>query len=884
MFEERIILRGHKILEKYYKEISRGGILHCVFKIEKLTQHNYTMDPDYALLSIDNLSTVVADIKDLLIISAQQSSFPGFEIDTSLFVGVQPALLFDFFESLEKITSSFPRVGFASLGDHISIGPIVGEIFKDCTIVSKPPQIICIRRVHPPHPPSDYRRDEVILERLAHTIRLILVKKAQARPVKQTVVKAVRAVDLDEILEEDIVTIFGTNWGQSTMMRMDNDGNQYTGRAHPYISESDFLMVFREEAKIDDEDEARIVRFIGYVCLTAIEAMFNDEQVALDVFHNIMHTWINACLGRTRFTDETFIEPTLIGFPEEIPEDVEMWMMERLDEIIVKGVKESVMQPISTLFGSWETFFCSKENIETYGAVLVQSTEHMHTYLTFENAVEAVTYSYLQQVFVSIFLGNFQNNKQETVTTSAIRVYEQISDRAMFEDFLTPSVFKSVSAVIAPLVRAVKGKAPSSVPLPHTVPVSMDISLLAPSVRRMLRQTIEYNRCSLASVQDPREMPFVVQGESFSIPVPSSLHAPLTRILQYEATVALIAAASPARTDTIVQLSSQWCMFNKEEENQHDYLYCMPKWDRKSQSGADPDVYTAIINTSDVEMTFYYMFAGRSPPMSGRKRPAEGSETKKTKLEPGHMFIYKREPPSGPGGRIQTWQCRLRECITDENPAAVYMLASIAVYRTPLTREDKEEIVTNVEVMKVNGVLKNHIYSGKQGFEGKSAKRRLMYPVLYLQLTNAWKPHTRDAFYINWAFMQRRKIREMFFQNVVFIEVDETERLAAPVKGGISYDEKVGYLLKYQRMDFEDLSGGGIERVQKKMGNSSVGQTRVDIDEVQKDEEAEVSQIYPNCLPPLRNLRGLLTSPLDTFVIDDITPKWNLNLYGSLIK
>ncbi len=841
-----------------------------------------------AILGISDFQTINDDIAQLLAYAAENAVPPGFEIDTSLFKGIQPTLVLDFFDCLNALTGPFKDIAFIAVGTDLTLHSIVSQTFKECAIVTtKDQSIMCVRTRLVPVPVS-------IPDKLMQTVRRIMVKKAQSRPVKQTVVKTVRAVVLDEMLEEDIVTRYALDWPDDNLLRLDGSGKFYITRYHPFVSESEFLYLMRDEAVIDEEDERRLRRFFGAVCLTAIESMLEDGPLLpadVDAFDNIMRTWINACLGRASFNDVALIDVDTIPRPVSSPPDVEMWMMETLDTIIVENLRKLVVEPISSVYGTWAGYFCHPENIDVYAQGLIESTAHMRPFLTLEHAVDAVTYSYLQQVFASIFLGQFQNASCVSMSQKKILgIYEQISDNAMFTHFLTPEVFAAVAACIRPRIIAVTPHAPPGQGFPCIAALNTITETLLPATRRMLRQITEYNRCTLAAVDDPLLLPYIVQGESFSIPMPSVLHAPLSRALRFEATVALISAAAPAITDTVVQMASQWCMFNKEEENQHDYLYCMPKWDRgpsaSSSCEKEPDVYTAIINTSSVDMIFTYTYAGRSPPMSGRKRPAEeaGSSSKSTKLEPGNMFIYKREPPSGPGGRIRTWQCRLRECLSEECPAAVYMLASIAVYRNGMTAGDKDEIKTNVAIMRANGVLKNHIYSGKQGFEGNSNRRRLMHPVLYLQLTNAWKPHTRDAFYTNWAFMQRKTIRSAFYQNVVFIEVDDTERLAAPIKGGVSYDEKVGYTPEYQRMSFGELEQVGLSRIRKRMGNSSVGQTRVDVSEVQKSEDSQVSQIYPNCMPPLRNLKGLLTSPLDVFVIDNAAPAWDLRLFGSLIK
>lgn len=838
---------------------------------------------EYALLEVNNFSTITDDVFDLLEYAKTNNVTPGFEITTAFFADIQPTLILDFFDCLNSLTASFIEIAFVSVGSEIALGPIVSQTFKDCAIITAPnASLICARAQ--PAPETLGTKDK-----LMQTVRRILVKKVQSRPVKQTTIKTVRAVILDEMLEEDIVTRYAEDWTDDNLVRLDSNSSQfYATRHHPFLTESEFLFLMRDEGVIDEEDENRIFRFFGVVCLIAIETMFESGEIDVDSFQNIMSTWINACIGRRSFNDSALIDFDPIPVPECVPEDVEMWMMEQLDAVVVKGMMESVVAPISLVFGTWANFFCDPANIETYAQGLIDNTAHMRPFFTLENAVAAVTHSYLQQVFVSIFLGNFQNSFNVAIDQKkTLCIYEQISDRAMFENFLTPEVVRLVGDKIRPLIAAVTPRAPrGNHTLPCLVPLNTIPETLIPATRRMLRQIPEYNRCTLAAVDDPLVLPYIVQGESFSIPVPSILHSPLSRALRYEATVALIYAAMPSRSDTVVQLPSQWCMFNKEEENQHDYLYCMPKWNRGSQPGPEPYVYTAIINTSEAAMVFTYTYAGRSLPMAGRKRPIEESSAKTIKLEPGQVFIYKREPPSGPGGRVVTWQCRLRECLDEKCPAVVYMLASIAVYRAPLSLVDKAEIATNVEIMRTNGVLKNHIYSGKQGFEGNSNRRRLMHPVLYLQLTNAWKPRTRDAFYINWAFMQRKTIRNAFYQNVVFIEVDDTERLAAPINGGKTYNEKVGYMLSYQKMTFDELVNcpGGLEKVRKEMGNSSVGQTRVDIGEVQKSDDVKMSRIYPNCLPPLRNLKGLLTSPLDLFVIENTTPNWDLRLFGSLIK
>ena len=697
----------------------------------------------------------------------------------------------------------------------------------------------------------------------------------------------------------------------------------------PFALENQFYVCFAEEG-IVDIDEETYLKYIGKICNYCIQQVVTlhiEDGVVLPklAICLMLETWINASIGIYSVTTGLPYSANVYDRINEWPNrtNVDEWMMEHLNGVLMDIAASMFAVPFLQRFPSGAACLSDQSSLDMFAFPICSRLCHIRPFISKQYAVDAATHYYLcYHVFV-FFGSTYQTKLDEGQRHDGIlRVFETLSDYNIFSHIIPPSIYDAVRPHIERMIDSVPGVAQRETDdigaTPRVCELAISPLAAVSYAKRILRQTVEYNPCTLAGAEHVFDLPHNVQGESFVHPMPSAFHSPMSRCLRLDAYTQLVAAAHPVPgKHTVVQLPSQLCIFNRQGQGQgqgqgqvqHDYLYLQPRW-----ADSIPDVYTAIINLSTADMTFRYMAAGRSTAGGTRARRTAPPPRDPVVVPPGHMLIYKRvaHDPKQP---FFSWQCRLSECRSGANTGIPYMHASIAVYETAkIALADLSQIRETASVVAVGGVTMNRIYTGAQKFE-KPGARRLSYPMLYCQLTNAYKDTTRAGFIENLMCMQRSEITSRFFQTVVLSKdaVSGEERLTIPARGGTAYNEQVGYMHMHQRMAYEEIMDNDIA-IFKQVSNASVGKTRQYIESIEKDDgdddgddgdddddddddhadaspsrptkkrridpEECISRIYPSHPPPMRSLQGLFDSRHVEFQLSNQSPRWELSLFG----
>jgi len=427
----------------------------------------------------------------------------------------------------------------------------------------------------------------------------------------------------------------------------------------------------------------------------------------------------------------------------------------------------------------------------------------------------------------------------------------------------------------------------------------------------ILRQAIEFRPVVLMAAPDATSLPFVVQGESFVLPYRSISSSPMVLFINQVAAIHLTTFALstlPVFRDNpqkckVAELPSHAFLYNQGTK-QHDYFYFMEAWENKIKPAA-PTIFTAIINLSSREMLFYKQYAGRSV-----ATPARNSNRNRLSLsdgisiKPGCMHMYQRVVcEKEPGGRPYTYQTRLsdledyfdeEEFPFDDDQVHVwtegilYVQISIAVYNVEHYSIEMHAALTALHDQKnmsfIGGLQQSSIYQGKQAsttgeddFVSPQKKtKRYPYPLLYNQLTNAFRPETQLRFIGN-LMMQRPEISQYFYQDVLFIyngsapNASERTKLLIP-KNGRAYDaQKHALDLDVQVMSFTELfEKGHLLGAFRRTDNNSTFTTRDELLACGADQD-KYTRIYPCIMPPLRNLHGVpgLFSKRDHYATSD---------------
>lgn len=688
----------------------------------------------------------------------------------------------------------------------------------------------------------------------------------------------------------------------------------------PFALENHFYVRFVEEG-IVDIDEETYLKYIGKICNYCIQQVVTlhadgDAVLPKRAICLMLETWINASIGIYSVTTQLPYSANVYDRINEWPNrtNVDEWMMEHLNGVLMDISASMFVVPFLLRFPSGAACLSDQSSLDMFAFPICSRLCHIRPFISKQYAVDAATHYYLCYHVFGFFGSTYQTKLDEGQRHDGIlRVFETLSDYNIFSHIIPPSIYDAVRPHIERMIDSIPGVAPRETDdigaTPRVCELAISPLAAVSYAKRILRQTVEYNPCTLAGAEHVFDLPHNVQGESFVHPMPSAFHSPMSRCLRLDAYTQLVAAAHPVPgKHTVVQLPSQLCIFNRQGHGQvqHDYLYLQPRW-----ADSIPDVYTAIINLSTVDMTFRYMAAGRSTAGGTRARRAAPPPRAPVVVPPGHMLIYKRiaHDPKQP---FFSWQCRLSECRNEADTGIPYMHASIAVYETAkITLADLSQIRETASVVAVGGVTMNRIYTGAQKFE-KPGARRLSYPMLYCQLTNAYKDTTRTGFIENLMCMQRSEITSRFFQTVVLSKdaVSGEERLAIPARGGVAYNEQVGYMLMHQRMTYEEIMDDEIA-IFKPVSNASVGKTRQYIESIEKygdddddddhdddnddaspsrpakkqriDPEDCISRIYPSHPPPMRSLQGLFDSRHVEFQLSNPSPRWELSLFGLYI-
>lgn len=867
------------------------------------------------------------NIHSLLDMCEEEKASPGIEFASSLFEGDTNDHILQILSLFLAALSSFNRIYFYDLRPS-NVRNYVGMILRR-RIKRQIDEKTIYYQLAPDHPASAI--PENIIDRLVTAaFRTLESREKKKIPrISPTSPKAKASTILDLVSQDSLVSL-AMCWGNPTELILE-DIAEYSP-VH-FACENHFVGFYTEENPIDFD---RYYKYIGAVCYHSVSIMFRSKAIIPTILENIMKTWIHAAIGMTRIQHFCITGELSVNIPTTPPPNTADWMLDILDDFLVQFLLDSVIAAVVDKHRSLLDYLITWDTIKRFATRICCKIQEIRGFITPEEAVDAATHLYVHATFANLFMDMHQSDSEggeggggggDGYKTCLLRAYQNISDLALYTKILTPDIFKACRGPIQTYINSMEGVAPPC--LHNGLPIVID-SAIPPSVTynfadRILSQTIEYNRCTIAAGIDIRSLPFNVQGEAFIYPMTSAYYSPLSSCLRFDAFVRLVSAAQPRPfVDTVVQLASQLCFFNKQEI-QHDYLFHQPKWVyeknpkervggrgegltdadtsplssssssslKESNSGV-PDVYTAIINLNKVDMIFEYTAVGRSSPINVTRRSKSSiPKTDPITLGPGQIMIYKRVDPLLTGAGNMSWQCRLSECRQQAGTGIVYMQTSIAVYHGGEINEDeRREIATTVKTMEVGGVVSNRIYTGTQRFE-RHYCRRFIYPSLYQQLTNAFKKKTMGDFLDNFAYLQNPIITTVFAQAVVLVKTEDVEeyRLVTPKRDSVAYNEQIGYQLEYQKMVYSELIEN-ISDVSKRVNNTSVGVTKEVVKAVYGNQEKTgilsesseyISYIYSNNPPPLRNLVGLLQSKRDNYVANRPAPKWELALFGYYI-
>lgn len=820
----------------------------------------------------DNLGLIQAMVADY----HENGTHPQFLISPETFDSISPATAIQTLSAFLSMFFSCKKLYFLSSLPKPLIG-YIRHIFQTFICLEKQTSLIFVSSVD--YPVCDF---SACIDNLR--ARIESCKRNHERTLtKKNIVPQVHGVHLDQLREDDELFVFA-NFLACPDEEFLKEFNREDHHSVSYAAESDSLAYFLENYDTDI-DEQRYLRYIGFVHEKAVEIMFqNDAPINLKLINHVVHTWMNACMGIIRTCDERiFNDRPPVVLPDPLPETAGDWMMQVLENYLIKVVVKNMLDVVDVKFGSMPQFLHDWDMVTEHCQILLDRAASIMPFVSFEDVIDSITDFYIHAAIAWLFVSAYQSD--QSGFQGLLFVYQNLSDRVIETVMITPEARSAARHAVKRLVVYLKYTPLPSEPAtyPVCVPLANPVIYASQYSQRILRQTIEYRRTTLAACQEIVRLPFVVQGESFVMPMTSAYYSSLSRVMRTDAFFALVAEARPNIGDHVVQLPSQFHFFNKPDELQHDYLVAHEKWADNRQG--TPEVYTAIINTSMVEMRFRFTRTGRAAPMpSSKKRNVDGCVPEDIILQPGHLFIYRREAVRGKDNTLFSWQCRLSECLRKlEGAGVTFFQASIAVFRGGLFNQYQiDEIMSTVKLMYRGGVVKNWLYTGKQGFE-KGNRRRLPYPALYSQLTNAVKENTRMRFFENWAFMQREDIQALFSQSVVMCSDDKTNemRLITPKKNGRAYDERRGYEYRFQKMSFKRIIDH-TPVIWKKQTNTSVGKTKAFCKDLySKEEPQKLSFIYSNSPPPLRNLVGLLELKSEEFVAKTKAPGWELSFFGA---
>jgi hypothetical protein len=710
---------------------------------------------------------------------------------------------------------------------------------------------------------------------------------------------------LDALVSDDVVDDFATMWSQYAPGGPDR---VYSPDPCPFpLQHRFYLDLVNATGEIDVE---YYLRYIGHACAVALKGVhyhtLTDNRLV--IARDILCVWIHACLGFFSEQDSELVN-RVVQFDNLCVPPVngeEAWMLDWLDKTLARVIHALYISPIEQKGRTISDEIIADSDL--LGA-LCDRFKSIRPFVTLTDACDSIAYYMAALWFLRLFP---VSTPAKEGPCNLSRVYQNISDRHVYTQIITPDVLRAVAAAARECILSRPWVPPTPVNFPHIRPMIMDAEDAGQSARRIVRTMVEYSPCVLAAAPDPLDLALIVQGGNFGISMVSPSVAPQSKSLRLDAYTALVEAACPVPgVHTVVQLPSQFCVFNRTS-TQHDYLPFMPAWEGGGPSA--PRVYTAIMNLSEVPMQFTYTDVGRA--VEGGRKRGKNVPRPDIVVPPGHMVIYERQPACRVDGREVSWQCRLSKVRELSDHGIPYMQASIAVYEVAkITPDDRARIGKTARMVAIGGVVENMIYWGRQGYERNKHTRRAPYPLIYTQITNAFKPKMRESFMENFGFMQRPQIRRLFGQTVMLVRNRETRdyRLFTP-DGAVAYDETVGYDRRYQRMAYDDLLVH-VSSVTKQKANASSGATLALIETVsgrkrgaaaggpsqkkQKEddenddpatsaanvgeEETGLAYIYASNPPPLRNLVGLLCSDREHYVVTRGAPMWELRMFGIAI-
>lgn len=860
----------------------------------------YTVDTFESLRNQTHIQT--------LLDASQSGKSIGFWIDNAIFNNVSQGRAMHALTLFLGMFRDCPRLFFTEVHDKVLLGNIVTAL-RGFDRIQFDKADYCFRRNNPDRA-LDVDSVVVLLD-----YRISNCKNSQERRERRSNYKPRTVLNsIWSLTEEDPTAAFACNWAAPPEITY-AAVNDPDWESVPYAEQNDIMCAYlrNDEGHVCEMfyefDKNHFIQNIGFATVHALKMAFNNpRKTSPRIVQNIIRTWLHACIDMYTSADERMPGGDELYIPTpKTPisqtEEISDYLMDLLSDLTSFIVINTTVRVVVEKYKSFQRYFEDGDVFEKHGESLLATLVCIRPFISPFDAMDGFAHFYINAAFAQLFLDACEDEFE-----GILKVYENLSDADIAKSILTPDIYKSAQEIFRAVLRQIEPEdMPPAEPLPRVVDLSFDPSMAWLFTRRILRQMPEYNRPQLAAARDIYDIPFVVQGEAFVLPMCSAVHCPLARAIRFDAFAALVCAVHPDPNDKVVELVSQMCIFNKPGERQHDYLYFQPRWtfgDHDEPPGT-PDVYTGIINLSYANMEFARMPVGRSAPLASVKaggyRRKNTATTPPITLPPGKMLVYKREPAESDQRGLVSWQCRLSSTMEASETGVPYMQVSIAVYRNGKANDSEvEQIKHSIEIMKVCGVMKNHIYSGKQGWEkarkrkngpgpGAAAKkaamtRRSMYPILYSQLTNANKNNTRKLFYENRMYLQRFKILQTVWAQTVLLVYDEEteqERLVSP-REGWTFNEDVGYLPEIQRLTFEETKPI-YEKLIKPVSNFSVGVTQKIVDDIYTRSEGAKDHsdlIYSNNPPPLRNLHGLLTSRGDRFLTGMTAPDWELNLFG----
>lgn len=896
---------------------------------------------DSALTSAEKQFLTLDDFKKkeniLKILSEYEKnrSMPLFFISSVAFDGVSPSFVVHTLCNFTLVFTNLEQLHFTKSTSKTIIN-YFKYILEDFVCVTLTSSYYFIR---PKRAYYDADTIDMAWDKLQESILACERCREQKKIQKQAIVIEVSAKSLEEMRQNDDLVLYATFLANPTAEFKEKFESDSWACMY-YALENDLLEEYLKDHTLN---LAKYVKYFGFVTEMTMNMLFqalpeeavNDftgdvaQRVSQKLVNNLMYTWTNACMGIFLSENERIYgaRPDVV-IPKTRPKNVGDWMMNYLDsrlEIIVSG---SVLKALEDSHNGLISYFHDWARIQKLMGSTLNLVSRIIPYVSREDVCEALTESYLHKALASIFIEMAENDEEGF--TGLETIYENLSDR-----FIETVVFNNnirlciQRAIMRHLLYLEYTKTPLCQQTPIQTKTSIESKCLQVFSRRILRQTVEYNRCTLAAAFDITDLPFIVQGESFCFPMSSWQNVSVARVIRTEMYFTILGTINPdPLTHVALQLPSQLCYFNKSDELQHDYLVCQPRWN-DSRTGI-PDVYSAILNTSSCDMTFKYTASGRAVSFSAnRKRTFESmnyrssededeededeeeednqndntlQEKATTKdrimmktnkdtfvLPSGEALIYRRNASVDKDNVLHTHQCRLSHCLKQNNTGVCYLQFSVAVYRkNDINEYHMNEIKETLLAMSVGGVVKNWLYTGRQEYErgkekNKNPTRRQMFPSLYSQLTNAMKKNTQTRFYENWAFLQRPQILSHFYQNVLICvdDIRKESRLVVPKVGGQTYNHRVGYQIEYQRLDFQSILRR-LSDITKLTVNCSVGVTQSYVNELYSTSERQtISRIYSNCPPPCRNLQGLLLSNSDSYAVSKRSPSWELNFFGA---